>query len=484
MNIADIRKSYEKAELSEAHSQADPLMQFDHWLKEAIASEVPEPNAMTVATVGPDLRPSTRVVLIKGYDERGIVWYTNYESQKGQELAGNPYAALQFHWVELERVVRIEGLVEKVSDADSDAYYASRPLDSRIGAWASPQSQVIPGRAWLVAEAANACWTFTRWEGDLSGTNPVELLTVTRDMDVTAVFTQERHTLTVNKTGPGQVAVTPQMAEYYCGDSITLTATPSPNFFFTGWSGDLTGAENPLTFTIEQDTVVTATFSNNPPPIVEPIPDKTIKLNELLTFTVRASDPGGTTVTLQSGATIPAGSCTLAVDVVSTVAGSYVNVIAAGQMQTSAGNNQNPATATLAVGTNALVPPTVSKVFSPGTIAVDGVSTLTITLGNANTSALALNADFTDTLPTGVTVATTPGIGGTCTTGDITATAGGSTITYVNSAIIPVGGCTITVNVTSSTGGSYTNIIPSGVGIGLQTDGGYNPVSYTHLRAH
>ena len=154
MNIADIRKSYEKAELSEAHSQADPLMQFDHWLKEAIASEVPEPNAMTVATVGPDLRPSTRVVLIKGYDERGIVWYTNYESQKGQELAGNPYAALQFHWVELERVVRIEGLVEKVSAEESDAYFATRPLDSRIGAWASPQSQVIPDRTVLVTAAA------------------------------------------------------------------------------------------------------------------------------------------------------------------------------------------------------------------------------------------------------------------------------------------------------------------------------------------
>jgi pyridoxamine 5'-phosphate oxidase len=154
MNIADIRKSYEKAELSEAHSQADPLMQFDQWLKEAIASEVPEPNAMTEATVGPDLRPSTRVVLIKGYDERGIVWYTNYESQKGQELAGNPYAALQFHWVELERVVRIEGLVEKVNDEESDAYFATRPLDSRIGAWASPQSQVIPDRTVLVTAAA------------------------------------------------------------------------------------------------------------------------------------------------------------------------------------------------------------------------------------------------------------------------------------------------------------------------------------------
>ena len=154
MNIADLRKSYEKAELSEAHSHADPLQQFDQWLREAIASEVPEPNAMTVATVGPDLRPSTRVVLIKGFDSRGIVWYTNYESQKGLELAGNPYAALQFHWVELERVVRIEGLVEKVSAEESDAYYATRPLDSRIGAWASPQSQVIPSRTVLVTNAA------------------------------------------------------------------------------------------------------------------------------------------------------------------------------------------------------------------------------------------------------------------------------------------------------------------------------------------
>jgi len=154
MNIADIRKSYEKAELNEHASHADPLQQFDQWLTEAIASEVPEPNAMTVATVASNLRPSTRVVLIKGYDARGIVWYTNYESQKGLELAGNPFAALQFHWVELERVVRIEGLVEKVSDEESDAYFATRPLDSRIGAWASPQSQVIPDRTVLVTAAA------------------------------------------------------------------------------------------------------------------------------------------------------------------------------------------------------------------------------------------------------------------------------------------------------------------------------------------
>ena len=152
--IADLRKSYERAELSEEASQADPLKQFDQWLTEAIAAELPEPNAMTLATVGSDLRPSTRIVLVKGYDERGIAWYTNYASRKGRELAGNPFAALQFHWVELERVVRIEGRVEKVSDAESDAYFASRPLDSRIGAWASPQSEVISGRSVLVANAA------------------------------------------------------------------------------------------------------------------------------------------------------------------------------------------------------------------------------------------------------------------------------------------------------------------------------------------
>jgi pyridoxamine 5'-phosphate oxidase len=154
MNIADLRKSYEKAELSEDASASDPLKQFERWLNEAIHSEVPEPNAMTVATVASNMRPSTRVVLIKGYDERGIVWYTNYDSRKGQELAGNPFAALQFHWVELERVVRIEGRMEKISDAESDAYFHSRPLDSRIGAWASPQSQVIDGRTVLVTNAA------------------------------------------------------------------------------------------------------------------------------------------------------------------------------------------------------------------------------------------------------------------------------------------------------------------------------------------
>ncbi len=154
--LADLRKSYERAELDESASHSNPLTQFTQWLNEAITGQLPEPNAMTLATVGSDLRPSTRVVLIKGYDEHGIVWYTNYESRKGVELAGNPFAALQFHWVELERTVRIEGRVEKVSAAESDAYFHSRPLDSRLGAWASPQSQVISGRAVLVANAAKA----------------------------------------------------------------------------------------------------------------------------------------------------------------------------------------------------------------------------------------------------------------------------------------------------------------------------------------
>lgn len=153
-SLADLRKSYERAELSEDASHSDPMQQFDRWLKEAISAKLPEPNAMTLATVSSDLRPATRVVLIKGFDARGITWYSNYDSRKGQALAGNPYAALQFHWVELERVVRIEGVVEKVSAQESDDYFHSRPLDSRIGAWASPQSQVIAGRGVLVANAA------------------------------------------------------------------------------------------------------------------------------------------------------------------------------------------------------------------------------------------------------------------------------------------------------------------------------------------
>lgn len=153
-NLSAQRKSYELDALGEDAAAIDPRRQFETWMDEAFAAKVPEPNAMTLATVGADGRPSTRIVLIKGSDARGIVWFTNYDSRKGRELAIHPFAALQFHWVELERVVRIEGAVERVDDAESDAYFASRPLDSRIGAWASPQSQVIESRGVLVANAA------------------------------------------------------------------------------------------------------------------------------------------------------------------------------------------------------------------------------------------------------------------------------------------------------------------------------------------
>ena len=155
-DIAALRKSYERAELDETASAADPLLQFRLWFQQALDAQVPEANAMTLATVGPNGRPSNRIVLVKGIDERGLVWFTNYNSRKGRDLATTPFAALQFHWVELERVVRVEGAVEKVSDEESDAYFHSRPLDSRLGAWASPQSEVITSRAVLVANAAKA----------------------------------------------------------------------------------------------------------------------------------------------------------------------------------------------------------------------------------------------------------------------------------------------------------------------------------------
>ena len=153
-DIANLRKSYERAELDESASLPDPVAQFGLWLQQALDGQLPEPTAMTLATVGADSRPSTRVVLLKGFDSQGFVWYTNYESRKGRELAGNAFAALQFHWVEMERVVRIEGRVEKAPAEQADAYYASRPLASRISAWASPQSEVVESREVLVASTA------------------------------------------------------------------------------------------------------------------------------------------------------------------------------------------------------------------------------------------------------------------------------------------------------------------------------------------
>lgn len=152
MNIADLRKDYKLASLSESDVDADPLVQFDRWLEQAIKAEIPEPTAMSLATVDTSAappRPSSRIVLLKGREQDGFVFYTNYASRKGRELGGDSCAALLFHWVELERQVRIEGRVEKVAAADSDAYYATRPLASRQGAWASPQSEVIASRVWL-----------------------------------------------------------------------------------------------------------------------------------------------------------------------------------------------------------------------------------------------------------------------------------------------------------------------------------------------
>lgn len=149
MSIADLRRDYALKTLEESAALADPLAQFALWLEEAIAAQVPEPTAMTLATVAADGKPSARIVLLKGCDAGGFVFYTNYSSRKGEELAGNGCASLVFLWKELERQVRVEGGAEQVSAAESDAYFASRPLGSRHGAWASPQSAQIPDRAWL-----------------------------------------------------------------------------------------------------------------------------------------------------------------------------------------------------------------------------------------------------------------------------------------------------------------------------------------------
>ncbi len=156
VNIADIRREYHRAALTEADVDADPMRQFERWLSEAMRAELPEPTAMALATADAAGHPSARIVLLKGAGADGFVFYTNYDSRKGGELASRPEAALLFHWVELERQVRIEGRVGKVSAAESDAYFESRPVPSRIGASVSPQSRVIPDRAWLEREFAAA----------------------------------------------------------------------------------------------------------------------------------------------------------------------------------------------------------------------------------------------------------------------------------------------------------------------------------------
>jgi pyridoxamine 5'-phosphate oxidase len=145
-SVADLRREYTFQGLSEMDVHPNPFEQFKTWFDQAVAAQLPEPNAMTIATVTSDGKPSARIVLLKDYDERGFVFYTNYKSHKGQQLVENPWGAIAFWWTELERQVRIEGCVEKVSPAESDAYFHSRPIGSQLGAWASNQSQVIESR--------------------------------------------------------------------------------------------------------------------------------------------------------------------------------------------------------------------------------------------------------------------------------------------------------------------------------------------------
>ncbi|MFK0731191.1 MAG: pyridoxamine 5'-phosphate oxidase [Gloeotrichia echinulata GP01] len=144
--IADLRKDYSLEGLNETDVNNNPFIQFTKWFQQALAAQLPEPNAMTIATATPDGKPAARMVLLKDFDERGFVFFTNYNSRKGQELAENPQAALVFWWVELERQVRICGRVEKISENESDRYYDSRPENSRLGAWVSNQSEVIENR--------------------------------------------------------------------------------------------------------------------------------------------------------------------------------------------------------------------------------------------------------------------------------------------------------------------------------------------------
>ena len=146
MLVADLRREYMLHGLSEVDAASDPFLQFRRWFDDALAARLPEPNAMTLATATPEGRPSARMVLLKEFDQRGFVFYTNYHSRKGRELAVNPYVALIFYWAELERQVRIEGVTAPILPEESDTYFASRPRGSRLGAWASEQSTVISGR--------------------------------------------------------------------------------------------------------------------------------------------------------------------------------------------------------------------------------------------------------------------------------------------------------------------------------------------------
>lgn len=159
-DLAALRRNYTRESLSEIDVHPDPILQFDRWFREALNSELPEPNAMALATATSDGRPSARTVLLKSFDHQGFVFYTNYESRKGAELENNPYAALLFNWLELERQVRIEGAVERVAREESEAYFQSRPKESQIGAWASPQSRRLDDRELLEARVRELATTF------------------------------------------------------------------------------------------------------------------------------------------------------------------------------------------------------------------------------------------------------------------------------------------------------------------------------------
>ena len=151
-NLADLRKTYSQGSLSEEDIAQNPILQFQSWFEQASTAKCPEPHAMTLATISSNGLPSARIVLLKGITEDSFIFYTNYTSQKGHEIASNPNVALLFFWHELERQVRIEGIASQLDSSRSDAYFHSRPIESRIGAWASPQSQVIPNRDFLVTQ--------------------------------------------------------------------------------------------------------------------------------------------------------------------------------------------------------------------------------------------------------------------------------------------------------------------------------------------
>ncbi|AXF85259.1 Pyridoxine/pyridoxamine 5'-phosphate oxidase [Ephemeroptericola cinctiostellae] len=152
LDLTTLRQDYLNAELSESDVNPNPLVQFANWFKQAQDAQVPEPNAMTLATVDANNQPSARIVLIKEARQDGFVWFTNYDSRKGHDLREQPKASLLFFWQQLERQVRVEGIVSRVNDAESDAYYHSRPINSKLGAWSSPQSQVIADRSVIEAE--------------------------------------------------------------------------------------------------------------------------------------------------------------------------------------------------------------------------------------------------------------------------------------------------------------------------------------------